>query len=266
MYIKRQVARNMRQIQTLDHKIHNTIEVLLSPMYQKIDEFIQSLSSLDSVYEAMLDHLQSHITAPDRYTSSLEKSIAELSKASASSSTSPFQAFSEQVQCQLDSLRSNIDNISKSNSQQVNNYSDSPNAFEKRRKEKLELLDKMVVVARLKAQQNRAKMAETEKELIRKQGIKDPALKLHQIDPKDRGKQKVIFKTKNELAKEDQMEIYEELVKQLKAKELKSKQEALIKKKSSEISPEERSTLHDEQFLAPSPKRTIFFNLDVDSY
>ncbi|CAI9261487.1 unnamed protein product [Lactuca saligna] len=54
---------------------------------------------------------------------------------------------------------------------------------------------------------------------------------------------KVIFKTKNELAKEAQMETYEELAKQLMDKELKSKQEAVIKKKSSEISPEERNSL-----------------------
>ncbi|CAH1445404.1 unnamed protein product [Lactuca virosa] len=62
------------------------------------------------------------------------------------------------------------------------------------------------------------------------------------------------------------MEIDEELAKQLKAKELKSKQEMLLKKKSSEISPEERSTGHDEQFRVSSPKRTIFSNPDRDSY
>ncbi|CAI9301105.1 unnamed protein product [Lactuca saligna] len=50
--------------------------------------------------------------------------------------------------------------------------------------------------------------------------------------------------------------------KKLKAKELKSKQEVLLKKKYSEILPEERSTWHDEQFRASSPKRTIFLNPD----
>ncbi|CAH1447130.1 unnamed protein product [Lactuca virosa] len=39
-YIKGQVARNMRRIETLDQKIHNTIEDHLSPMHQKIDDFI----------------------------------------------------------------------------------------------------------------------------------------------------------------------------------------------------------------------------------
>ncbi|CAH1432416.1 unnamed protein product [Lactuca virosa] len=62
------------------------------------------------------------------------------------------------------------------------------------------------------------------------------------------------------------MEIDEELAKQLKAKELKSKREMLLKNKSSEISPEERSTWHDEQFRVSSPKRTIFFNPNRDSY
>ncbi|CAH1417171.1 unnamed protein product [Lactuca virosa] len=69
--------------------------------------------------------------------------------------------------------------VNKSRSSQspiIHQNLDSPNEFEKRRLEKLESLDKMAVDARLKAQQNRAKMAEIEKELIRKQGIKDPAL------------------------------------------------------------------------------------------
>ena len=62
------------------------------------------------------------------------------------------------------------------------------------------------------------------------------------------------------------MEIDEELAKQLKDKELKSKQQVLFKKKSSQISPKERKTQHDEHFRAPSPNRTIFFNPDRDSY
>ncbi|CAH1432990.1 unnamed protein product [Lactuca virosa] len=93
-------------------------------------------------------------------------------------------------------------------------------------------------------------MAETEKELIQNQGIKDPTLKvprrtyvyiiepitisqpivqpkLPQIDPKDRGKQNVIFKSKKELSKEAKMKIDEELAKQLEAKELESKQEKI---------------------------------------
>ncbi|CAI9291911.1 unnamed protein product [Lactuca saligna] len=59
------------------------------------------------------------------------------------------------------------------------------------------------------------------------------------------------------------MQIDEELSKQLKAKELKSKQEVLRKRKSSEISTKERSAW---QFRVSSPKRTIFFNPDRDSY
>ncbi|CAI9285233.1 unnamed protein product [Lactuca saligna] len=122
-YIKGQVARNMRMIKTLDQKIHNTIEACLSPMNQKIDEFMQSLSNLESVYEAKLDHMQNHVTSQDRYISTLEKYVVELSNASASSSISPFQAFSEQVQCQLDSLSSNIANSSESNSEKINSSS-----------------------------------------------------------------------------------------------------------------------------------------------
>ncbi|CAI9296723.1 unnamed protein product [Lactuca saligna] len=72
----------------------NLDESTSPPMYQKIGDFLWSLSNLDSVYEAKFDHLQSHITAQDRYISALEKLVAELSKASTSSSTSPFQAFS----------------------------------------------------------------------------------------------------------------------------------------------------------------------------
>ncbi|CAH1413592.1 unnamed protein product [Lactuca virosa] len=368
-YIKGQVARNMQMIETVDQKIHNTIEACLSPMNQKIDDLLQSLSNLESVYEGKLDHMQNHVTAQDRYISSLETSIAELSKASASSSTSPFQAFSEQVQRQLDSLSSDIANLSKSNFEKKNSSAgdisslqktvqllvdevkaikeqssssdlsalqqkvastdskldlilaklsgsnerppepegqkihktrssqspiihqipDSPNEFEKRRHEKIESLDKMVADARLKAQQNRAKIAEKEKELVRQQGIKDPSLrvprrkdvyfskpltisepitqpKLSQTDPKDKGKQKIIFKSKKELVKEAQMEVDEEVAKQLKAKELNSKQEMLLKRKSSEISTEERSTWHDEQYRVSLPKRTIFFNPDRDSY
>ncbi|CAH1415952.1 unnamed protein product [Lactuca virosa] len=115
-------------------------------------------------------------------------------------------------------------------------------------------------------------MEEKEKELVRQQGIKDPTIKVPrrkdfyitkpdtisepiaqpnfpQTDPKDRGKQKIVFWLKNELAKEAQMEIDEELAKQLNEKELNSKQEMLLKKKYSEISPEDRSTWHDEQFM-----------------
>ncbi|CAH1422977.1 unnamed protein product [Lactuca virosa] len=114
----------------------------------------------------------------------------------------------------------------------------------------------MAADERLKAQQNRDKMAEKEKELIRKQWIKDPSLKvprrkdvyfskpitisepstqpkLPQTGPKDKGKQKIVFKSKKKLAKEAQMEINEELSKQLKAKELNSKQAMLLKRKSS---------------------------------
>ncbi|CAH1420792.1 unnamed protein product [Lactuca virosa] len=331
-YIKGQVARNMRRIETLDHKIHNTIESCLSPMNQKIDDFIQSLSNLESVYEAKLDHMHNYVTAQDRYISTLEKSIAELSKASASSSTLPFRR-SKTVQLLVDEVKaikqqssssdlcalqqkiastdSKLDlilaNPSGSNERPpepegekvherrssqspiIHQIPDSPNEFEKRRHEKIESLDKMAVDARLKAQQNRAKLAEKEKELVRRQGIKDPSLKvprrkdvyfskpviisepitqpkLSQIDPKYKGKQKIIFKSKKELVKEAQMEIDEELAKQLKAKELKSKQEMLLKRKPSEISTEERSTWHDEQYRVSSPKRTIFFNPDRDSY
>ncbi|CAH1415951.1 unnamed protein product [Lactuca virosa] len=125
-YIKGQFIHNMRRIETIDHKIHNTIEDSLSTMHQKIENFIQSLSSLESVYESKLDHLQNHITSQDRYTSIVEKSIAELSKASTSTSTPPIQAFSEKVQRQLDSLQSDIANLSKSNSQKDNNLGEYP--------------------------------------------------------------------------------------------------------------------------------------------
>ncbi|CAH1420039.1 unnamed protein product [Lactuca virosa] len=275
-YIRGQVIRNMQRIETLDQKIHNTIEDCLSPMHQKIDDFIQSLSSLESVYESKLDHLLNHVTAQDRYISTLENSIAEISEASISSSTSPFQTFSEQkdnnssreisspqkaiqllvnefkaiktqssysvihelqqkvalTDSKLDLILAKLSgsndrppgregekfNMSRSSqSPIIHQILDSPNEFEKRRQEKLESLDKMAADARLKAQQNRAKMAETEKELIRKQGIKNPTLKvprrkdiyitkpvtisepfaqqkLPQIDPKDRGKQKYVFR------------------------------------------------------------------------
>ncbi|CAI9280916.1 unnamed protein product [Lactuca saligna] len=132
-------------------------------------------------------------------------------------------------------------------------------------------------------------LAEKEKELILQQGIKDASLKvprrkdvhfskpviilepttqskLSHSDPNDKGKQKIILKYKKELSKETQMQIDEELAKQLMAKELKSKQEMLRKKKSLEISSEERGTWHDKQFRVSSPKRTIFFNPDRDSY
>ncbi|CAH1413457.1 unnamed protein product [Lactuca virosa] len=81
-YIKGQIVCNMRRIETLDLKIENTIKDHISPMYQKIDDFLRSLSNLDYIYEAKLDHLQSHITAQDWYIVTLEKSVAELSKAS----------------------------------------------------------------------------------------------------------------------------------------------------------------------------------------
>ncbi|CAI9274646.1 unnamed protein product [Lactuca saligna] len=92
-YIKGQVARNMWRIKTLDQKIHNTFE--------------------------------------DRYISTIEKSITELSKASVSSSTSPFQEFSEQVQCELDSLRYDIANLSKSNFEKVNSSSRDISSLQK---------------------------------------------------------------------------------------------------------------------------------------
>ncbi|CAI9278034.1 unnamed protein product [Lactuca saligna] len=199
-------------------------------MNQKIDDFIHSLSNLESVYEAKLDHMQNHVTAQDRYISTLEKSTTELSKASTSSSTSPFQAFSEQVQRQMDSLSSDIAKLSGSTK-----------------------VDKIAADAQLKAQHNRAMLAEKEMDLIRQLGINDPSLKvprrkdvhfskpviisepttqskLSHSDPNDREKQKIIFKSKKELAKETQMHIDEELAKQLKEKELKSKQEMLRKR------------------------------------
>ncbi|CAI9279236.1 unnamed protein product [Lactuca saligna] len=214
-YIKGKVARNMRRIETLDQKIHNTIEACLSPMNQKIDDFIQSLSNLESVYEAKLDHMQNHVTAQDRYISTLEKSIAELSKASASSSTSPFQAFSEQVQCHLDSLSSDIANLSKSNYEKINSSSGDISSLQKTvqllvdevkaikqqssssdlcaLQQKVASTDSKLdlILANLygsnerlpepeggKAQHNKAMLAEKEKELIHQQGIKDPSLKV----------------------------------------------------------------------------------------
>ncbi|CAI9263434.1 unnamed protein product [Lactuca saligna] len=281
-YIKGQVARNMRRIQTLDQKIHNTIEACLSLMNQKIDDFIQFLSNLESIYEAKLDHMQNHVTAHDRYISTLEKSIAELSKASASSSTSPFQAFSEQktVQLLVDEVKaikkqssssdlcalqkkvastdSKLDlilaklsgsnerspepegeKVHKNRSSQspiIHQIPDSPNEFEKRRYEKIQSLDKIIVDARLKAQLTEPWKVEDYLQVLK------------------------------ELAKETQMEIDEELAKQLKAKELKSKQEMFRKKNSPEISTKERSTWHDKQFRVSSPKTTIFFNPVRDSY
>lgn len=64
-YIKGQVIHNLRRIVTLDSKIQKTIKYHLSSMYQMIDDFLQSLSNLNSVYEAKLDHLQNHVTSQD---------------------------------------------------------------------------------------------------------------------------------------------------------------------------------------------------------
>ncbi|CAH1432870.1 unnamed protein product [Lactuca virosa] len=189
----------------------------------------------------------------------------------------------------LNHRRERVDKSKSSHSPIIHEVPDSPNKFEIRRKEKLDAIDKIVAKSRLKAQQNRARMAEIEKELTRKQVIRDPALKvprrkdvyitkpvtisqqvvqpkLPQIDPNDRGKQKVVFKSKKELAKEDQKKMDEELTEKYEAKELKSKQEVLLGKKSPEISSEERNTWHDNQFKAPSAKRTIFFYPDTESY
>ncbi|CAH1427028.1 unnamed protein product [Lactuca virosa] len=72
--------------------------------------------------------------------------------------------------------------------------------------------------------------------------------KVPQIDPNDRGKQKFVFKSKKEVAKEAQQEVNEELAKELQAEQLKANQEVLLGKRSSEISPEERNTWYDKQF------------------
>lgn len=101
------------------------------------------------------------------------------------------------------------------------------------------------------------------KEPVRQQAIKDPTLKLPrrktnyvtkpvtisqpiaqpklpQTDPKYRGKQKVVFKSKKELAKEAQQKVDEQLEKDIHTKKLKVNQEVL-KKKSSEISLKKRT-------------------------
>ncbi|CAH1445405.1 unnamed protein product [Lactuca virosa] len=174
-----------------------------------------ALSNLEFVYEAKLDHRQNHVTAQDGYISTLEKSIAELSKASTSSSTSPFQAFSEKVQHQLDLLRSDIANLSKSNSEKDNSSSGDIYSLQKTVQllvdevkaiktqssssdlcaiqqkvastdSKLDLIlakpsgsnDRTPEPEGEKSQQNRAKMDEKEKELVRRQGINDPSLKV----------------------------------------------------------------------------------------
>ncbi|CAI9295466.1 unnamed protein product [Lactuca saligna] len=191
--------------------------------------------------------MQNHVTAQDRYISTLEKSIDELSKASASSSTSPFHAFSEQKTVQF------LVNEVKAIKQQYS--SSNLCALQKKVASTDSKLD--LILAKLsgsnerspepkgeKAQQNRAMLAEKDKELILQQGMKDPSLKVSRrkdvhfskpliilepttqskpphSDPNDKGK---------ELAKETQMQIDEELAKQLKAKELKSKQKMLQKR------------------------------------
>lgn len=128
----------------------------------------------------------------------------------------------------------------------------------------------MVIDVRLKAHQNRTKIVEKEKELVRQQGIKDPTLKLlrrkiisvtksvsilepivqpklHQIDPKDRGKKKVVLKSKKELAKDAQLKVDKELAKDLHAEQLKANKKVHLKKKSSEIFPKETNTWHYEK-------------------
>ncbi|CAH1436579.1 unnamed protein product [Lactuca virosa] len=251
-YIKGQVARNMRRIETLDQKIHNTTEDRLSPMHQKIDDFIQSLSILESVYGAKLDHMQNHVTAQDQYISTLEKSIAELSKASVSSSNSPFQEFSEQVQRQLDSLRSDIANLSKSNSQKGHNSLGEISSLQKT----IQLL--VNEVNAIKTQSSSSDICELQQKVASTDSKLDLILAKLSVS-NDRPPEPEGEKVKKTISNE-------ELAKQLKFKDLKSKQEVLFKKKSSEISPKERSAWHDEQFRAPSPKRTIFFNPDRDTY
>ncbi|CAI9278366.1 unnamed protein product [Lactuca saligna] len=58
----------------------------------------------------------------------------------------------------------------------------------------------------------------------------------------------VVFKSKKELVKEAQQKVDEELENDLHGEQLKDNQEVLLEKKSSEISPEETNTWHDEQF------------------
>lgn len=60
----------------------------------------------------------------------------------------------------------------------IHEIPDSPNKPEKWRKERLDAIGKNAVESGLKAQQNRARMVESEKELTRKQGIKDPTVKM----------------------------------------------------------------------------------------
>lgn len=130
-YIKGPTVCNMQKIKSLDPKIQKTIEHLLSPMYHRIDDFLLYLSNLDFVNEAKIDHQQNHTTAQDRYITIIDKSVAELSKASKSSSATPFQAFSEKFQRQLDSLLSDIANLSKSNLQKVHDYSGDISSLQK---------------------------------------------------------------------------------------------------------------------------------------
>ncbi|CAI9299446.1 unnamed protein product [Lactuca saligna] len=157
---------------------------------------------------------KNHVTANDHYISTFEKSITELSKASTSSSTSPFQAFSDQGQRQFDSLSSDIANLSKSNFGKINSSSGDISSLQKiiqfpvdevkaikqqsssshlcALNQKVPSTDSKLdlILAKLsgsserppelegeKAQQNRAMLAKKEKELIHQQGIKDPSLK-----------------------------------------------------------------------------------------
>ncbi|CAI9268286.1 unnamed protein product [Lactuca saligna] len=75
--------------------------------------------------------------------------------------------------------------------------------------------------------------------------------KLRQTNPKDKGKHNIIFKSKKELAKEAQMEIHEELAKQLKAMELKSKQEVKVIKPTNSFTPPSDLTKENWDILAP---------------
>ncbi|CAI9261834.1 unnamed protein product [Lactuca saligna] len=275
----------MRMIETLDQKIHNTIEACLSPMNQKIDDFILSLSNLDEQVQHQLDSLRSNIEnlSKSNYEknnsssgdiSSLQKTVQllvdEVKAIKQEFSTSDLCALQQKVSSTNSKLELILAKLSGSNerppeaekekvqktrssqSSMIHQIPNLPHEFEKRIYEKIQSLDKMVANARPKTQQNTTKIAEKDKELIRQQGIKDPSLKvlrrkdvhfskpiiilepttqskLSQDDPKDKGKHKIIFKSKKELAKETQMKIDEELAKKLKGKELNSKQEVVCK-------------------------------------
>ncbi|CAH1451719.1 unnamed protein product [Lactuca virosa] len=101
---------------------HNVC-ILFETTEAQVKKLRSPLKTLMAQLHISWEKLFSHIKAQDQYISTLETSVAELSKGLASSSMSPFQAFREQVQCQLDSLQSDIANLSKCNSQKENNSS-----------------------------------------------------------------------------------------------------------------------------------------------